>query len=123
MSLDYSLANVASNDFVKDAEIIRSMSFHMMFTGVRKITTIVEAETFFNRYLQRQLVRGYSISDTFITFEVVMAFMGFETNASSMTDAAFKKQMLRELQDTSWSSFESARIEARKGVSPKEAGE
>lgn len=71
---------------------VESIIFNTMSTGINKIT-IDNYTTFYKRYLMIHRATS-SKHDPYLSLEDVYKTIGLTTNASSMTDAAFKKHVL-----------------------------
>lgn len=91
--------NAETNPSVPMNPKVESMIFTTMNVGINKITE-ENAPSFYGRYLM--LCRSLK-HDPFFTVEDVFKTVGLSTNASSMTDAAFKKHLFSILErEVNW---------------------
>lgn len=74
---------------------IESIIFNTMTIGIREITED-NAEKFYTRYVMAYRAQGW---DLFYDLEFVKAMVGLKTNASTKTDAAFKKDCMSYLME------------------------
>lgn len=94
MSLDYSYANVKNSDDVMWDENdrmlpeVESIIFATMAVGINKITEDNYIE-FFRRYVMYRYANNYG--EPFFDLAKVQEMIGLSTNASTFTDAAFRK--------------------------------
>ena len=99
MSLDYSYKNVVDSDTVMwDEEDhmlpeVQSIIFATIGVGISTITGD-NYVIFYERYVRHSLVYG---SEPYFTLALVKKMVGLSTNASPLTDAAFKKNLLATL--------------------------
>lgn len=121
MSLNFDCINVKFTDDMLENEdeltneaneVRQSIVFNMMFVGVNNLSTRIQCETFYSRYLQYALAQGTALKDVFLSYGDVRKWQGITTNVSSMTDAAFGKKIKETIQSTAWASFKTARIES-----------
>lgn len=107
MSLDYSFVNVRP-DLPLDSEErkewfneqwvsgkLESLIFNTMTIGINHIKDETTARKFYARYLKYYAACGY---DTYYDLDFVISMVGLRTNASTITDAAFNKELIEALE-------------------------
>lgn len=120
MSLDYSYKNVVNSDEVmwdkEDRMLpeVQSVIFATMFTGVPVIKDEEAAVKLFTRYCKLQYANNYG--EPFFTLALVKKLVGLATNASTITDAEFKKKLLDALDRTARSVIDREAREATENL-------
>lgn len=98
MSLDFSTENCTDRTYIDDVRedgtevwhpAVQSMAFATMSLGINKITE-ENWEAFYERYIQHNVALGYGSEWWYLTPPMVKSFIGFKTNASSITDHKWK---------------------------------
>lgn len=98
MALNFSTENCTDRTYIDDVRedgtevwhpAVQSMSFATMTLGINKITED-NWETFYERYTQHNTALGYAADWWYLTPPMVKSFIGFNTNASTITDHKWK---------------------------------
>lgn len=106
MSLDYFYGKVKDADTVVFDENdrmraeVQSVIFLTMPLGMSQVTE-ANATEFYRRFRMFYRVKGYNdkdVAETGVTLALVKSLAGLGTNASSKTMAAFKKDLMKELE-------------------------
>ena len=106
MSLDFNLVNVQPQlemntvergDFFKaawDSGKLESLIFNTMTIGINHLKDEETVNKFWHRYVTYYTAAGY---DLYYDRAFLLSMIGLRTNASTITDAAFKKEVLERL--------------------------
>ena len=89
---------------------VESMAFATMAVGINRITED-NADEFYRRYVSWHVAQGHRDAGI-VDRATVAKFVGFRTNASTLTPAAFKKRLLERIEDTADTLLENERLRA-----------
>lgn len=89
---------------------VESMAFATMAVGINRITED-NADEFYRRYVSWHVAQGRRDAGI-VDRATVKQFIGFRTNASTLTPAAFKKRLLERIEDTADTLLENERLRA-----------
>lgn len=103
MALQFKFPDGADTDpFVKGeywSEEFTSLTFNMWFCGVGHIKAQADLDKFYRRYIQLNLSQGGG--EPFLSRKFVYSIpIGFWTNGGTLTDAAFNKKLIQNI--NSW---------------------
>lgn len=96
MSLNWNAQDSENWDKLHDGAK-ESIIFHTMLVGINKITEDNYQE-FYKRYVQLNRSNGWDLKDNYLTPEDVHNAVGLHTNASTLTQAAFRKKLTESLE-------------------------
>ena len=108
MALNFSTENCTDRTYIDDVRedgteiwhaAVQSMSFATMSLGINKITED-NWEKFYERYTQNNVAMGYAADWWYLTPPMVKSFIGFKTNASTITDHKWKLTLAETVERT-----------------------
>lgn len=101
MALNFSTENCTDRTYIDDVRedgtevwhpAVQSMAFATMSLGINKITE-ENWEKFYERYTQHHVALGQDSGWWYLTPPMVKSFIGFKTNASTITDHKWKLEL------------------------------
>lgn len=92
LNFDYSGISAISQLLENYPNEVESVIWHTMSLGINTLPNDAAVDKFYTRYVMKQMAEGVKAPD-FLSYNDVWMMKGLKTNASSITDAAFSRQI------------------------------